>query len=276
MSTGMGRGRGRGSGRGRGTGSGRGRGGGRGSPAGTQRHHRTHNRLRPEVSIESRVLHQIFEVGPEVLPPPRVLPGLAVQEQREVREAPVVPVQNVPHERRALEAHVLGDGDAGHVVQCVACGARAALGPAALVHEDAEPTPALPQQRAQPPARDLLLARRHHDVEAGEGYEAGRVLEGARGGAADWKRPGLPVGTAGGKEPPRQPQKRLYRRSEEVAKSVGGGYCWLQMPLSLALAVRGTVAGRWLGALEEGAPPPLPCIPGLQGRRQTTTQASAR
>ena len=33
---------------------------------------------------------------------------------------------------------------------------------------------------------------------------------------------------------------------------MGGGYCRLQMPLKLALAVRGTVAGRRLGALERG------------------------
>ena len=49
---------------------------------------------------------------------------------------------------------------------------------------------------------------------------------------------------------------------EEVAKAVGGGYCRLQMPLKLALAVRGTVAGHRLGALEDqgggrrGAPSP--------------------
>ena len=48
------------------------------------------------------------------------------------------------------------------------------------------------------------------------------------------------------------PQRRLDRQLEEVAKAVGGGYCWLQMPLRLALAVRGTVAGRRLGALEGG------------------------
>ena len=43
-----------------------------------------------------------------------------------------------------------------------------------------------------------------------------------------------------------------------------GGYCRLQMPLKLALAVRGTVAGRRLGALEGrggGYPRPLQCIP---------------
>ena len=44
----------------------------------------------------------------------------------------------------------------------------------------------------------------------------------------------------------------LDRRLEEVAKAVGGGYCRLQMPLKLALGVRGTVAGHRLGALEGG------------------------
>ena len=41
------------------------------------------------------------------------------------------------------------------------------------------------------------------------------------------------------------PRRRLGRRLEEVAKAVRGGYCRLQM-----LAVRGTVAGHRLGALE--------------------------
>ena len=49
-----------------------------------------------------------------------------------------------------------------------------------------------------------------------------------------------------------RPQKRLGRRLEEAAKAVGGGYCRLQMPLKLALGVRGTVAGHRLGALEGG------------------------
>ena len=51
---------------------------------------------------------------------------------------------------------------------------------------------------------------------------------------------------------------------EEVVKAVGGGYCRLQMPLKLALGVRGTVAGHRLGALEGGAGGGLPafqCIP---------------
>ena len=39
---------------------------------------------------------------------------------------------------------------------------------------------------------------------------------------------------------------------EEVAEAVGCGYCRLQMPLKLALGVRGTVAGHKLGALKGG------------------------
>ena len=52
-----------------------------------------------------------------------------------------------------------------------------------------------------------------------------------------------------GEGPQGRPQRRLDRRLEEVAEAVGGGYCRLQMSLSLALGVRGTVAGRRLGAL---------------------------
>ena len=55
-----------------------------------------------------------------------------------------------------------------------------------------------------------------------------------------------------GKGPQKGAQQRLDRRLEEVAKAVGAGYCRLQMPLRLALAVRGTVAGHRLGALEGG------------------------
>ena len=63
--------------------------------------------------------------------------------------------------------------------------------------------------------------------------------------------------------PQRRPQRRLDRRLEEVAEAVGGGYCRLQMPSNLALAVRGTVAGHRLGALEGGGgtPPPFQYIP---------------
>ena len=39
------------------------------------------------------------------------------------------------------------------------------------------------------------------------------------------------------------PRRRLDRQLEEVAKAVGGGYCRLQMPLRLALAVTGD--GGW-------------------------------
>ena len=54
----------------------------------------------------------------------------------------------------------------------------------------------------------------------------------------------------------------LGRRLQEAAKAVGGGYCRLQMPLKLALAVRGTVAGHRLGPLEG----PLPMRPWGGGR----------
>ena len=48
-----------------------------------------------------------------------------------------------------------------------------------------------------------------------------------------------------GKGPQRRPQKPLDGR-------VGGGYCRLQMRLSLALAIRETVAGHRVGALDGG------------------------
>ena len=66
-----------------------------------------------------------------------------------------------------------------------------------------------------------------------------------------------------GKGPRIRPQKRFDRRLEEVAKAVWGGYCRLQMPLRPALGVRGTVAGRRLGAVEGrgGTPPPFQYIP---------------
>ena len=69
----------------------------------------------------------------------------------------------------------------------------------------------------------------------------------------------------GGKGPQRRPQRRLDKRLEGVAEAVAGGYCRLQMPLMPALAVRETVAGRWLGALEGGGKggtsSPFQCIP---------------
>ena len=54
----------------------------------------------------------------------------------------------------------------------------------------------------------------------------------------------------------RRPRRRLDRPLEEVAKAVGGGYCRLQMPLKLALAVWETVAGHRLGAMEGACLPP--------------------
>ena len=60
----------------------------------------------------------------------------------------------------------------------------------------------------------------------------------------------MPRDALEGKGPQRRPQKRLDRRLEEVAKAVGGGHRCLQMPLRLALGVRGTVAERRLGAQE--------------------------
>ena len=70
-----------------------------------------------------------------------------------------------------------------------------------------------------------------------------------------------------GTAPGRRPQKRVDRRLEEVAKAVGGGYCRLQMPLSLAPGVKGTVAGHRLGVLEGGGglPPPVPMHPWPRG-----------
>ena len=71
-------------------------------------------------------------------------------------------------------------------------------------------------------------------------------------------------GASEGKGPQTRPQRWLDRRLEEVAKAVGGGYCRLQMPLTLALGVRETVDGHRLGALEGGGgglPPSLPMHP---------------
>ena len=66
-----------------------------------------------------------------------------------------------------------------------------------------------------------------------------------------------PRGALEGKEPQRRPQERLDRRLEEVAKAVAAGYCRLQMPWSLVLAVRETVAGPRGG----GGTSPLPMHP---------------
>ena len=64
-----------------------------------------------------------------------------------------------------------------------------------------------------------------------------------------------------GEELQRAPQKRLDRRSEEVANSVEGGYRRLYMPffLNLAFAVRETVTAHRLGGLEgRGGSPSSP------------------
>ena len=74
--------------------------------------------------------------------------------------------------------------------------------------------------------------------------------------------------------PPRRPQKRLGRRLEGVAKAVGGGYCRLQMPLKLAFAVRETVAGHRLGALEGGGGGAFQCIRALSLCRRRCPSAS--
>ena len=52
-------------------------------------------------------------------------------------------------------------------------------------------------------------------------------------------------------------------RLEGVAEAVGGGYCRLLMPVKLALAVTGTVAGQRLGALEGGGVCSPPSIAAL-------------
>ena len=72
---------------------------------------------------------------------------------------------------------------------------------------------------------------------------------------------GLPRDALEVKGPRRRPPRRLGRRLEEVAKAAAGGYCRLQMPVKLALGVRGTVAGHRLGALEGVPPPPFPMHP---------------
>ena len=76
---------------------------------------------------------------------------------------------------------------------------------------------------------------------------------------------GVGRGALEGKGPQRRPKERLDGRLEEVAEAVGGGYCRLQMPLSLAPGVRETVAGHRLGALERGGGGLLPfqCISGV-------------
>ena len=62
--------------------------------------------------------------------------------------------------------------------------------------------------------------------------------------------PSPPRDALEGKGPQGRPQEQLSRRLEAVAKAVVGDYCRLQMPLSLALGVRETVAEHRLEARE--------------------------
>ena len=82
---------------------------------------------------------------------------------------------------------------------------------------------------------------------------------------------GTPRDALQGKGPQRRPQERLDRRLEEVAEAVGGGYCRLQVPLRLVLAVRETVAGHKGGGVYV---PPFQCIPG--GTRAGSVYGKAR
>ena len=89
---------------------------------------------------------------------------------------------------------------------------------------------------------------------------------------------GMRRGASEGKGPQRRSQQWLGRRLEEVAKAVGGGYCRLQMPLKLALGVRGTAAGHRLGDPEprqSGAEPPPPPPPLVHGAAASTAKSSA-
>ena len=70
-----------------------------------------------------------------------------------------------------------------------------------------------------------------------------------------------PMDALEGKGPPRRPQKRLDRQLEEVAKAVGIGYCQLQMPLKLALAVREGGGGYVSPSSNASLIPPLPAKP---------------
>ena len=87
-----------------------------------------------------------------------------------------------------------------------------------------------------------------------------------------------PTDALEGKGPQRRPHKRLGRRLEEVAKAVGAGYCWLQMPSRLPLGVRETAAGHRLGALDRrggGGGGGLPHTPGPSTPTRTGPHALA-
>ena len=125
------------------------------------------------------------------------------------------------------------------------------------------------------PVPDALHAalREHLDLlhHGPDQWDSTRCLPPQRASVASSERRGRDA--VEGKGPQRRPQKPLDRRLEEVAKAVGGGYCRLQMPLKLALAVRETVAGHRLGAPGGGGgggylPLPMPPVPPWPGGRR--------
>ena len=154
-------------------------------------------------------------------------------------------VEGPPFRGSGLTACARAHGDG---VLCPAPCGHGLLPLSAAVHRTPPPpTPAV-----------ALRSRRRHMGQYGGG--AGHAVAGAR--CSPWRIPSANPRRAAleGKGPQGRPQKRSDKRLEEAAKAVGGGYCRLQMPLRLAFAARGTVAGHRLGALEGGGgvPPPLP------------------
>ena len=111
-------------------------------------------------------------------------------------------------------------------------------------------------QRSLSEVRAAAGARRPHPGPTWRGHSSPAGQRRTRGaalkGGGDAARTGSGKDALEGKGPRRRPQRRLGRRLEEVAEAVGSGYCRLRMPLKLALAVGGTVAGYRLGALEGG------------------------
>ena len=112
------------------------------------------------------------------------------------------------------------------------------------------------------PAKIYVQAPTGTSLRVPRGVVAGPARSTGARDVLDWP---YTVGPRGGVPPPpciasRGPTLPWVCRTKAervVAKSVGGGHCRLQTPLKLALGVRGTVAGRRLGALE-GAPPMHP------------------
>ena len=91
--------------------------------------------------------------------------------------------------------------------------------------------------------------------EAAAGHRLG-ALEGGGGGQGGFRRDGTSEAAP----------EAVRSAVGGGSKAVRGGFCQLQMPVKLAVAVRETVAGHRLGALERGGvPPPLsmhPCCAG--------------